>query len=290
MSELAVSVLIPAFNECVSVGPLVEQIRKLVSPKVKALEIIVIDDGSSDETGEAALAAGARVVSHPINRGYGKTLRTGIEAATHEWIVMIDADSSYPPSEIVSLLQFAPRFDLVIGTRTGVHFWGSPLQAFLRWTYLKMASFTVGEPVPDANSGLRLVRKALVLERGLIECLGYSFTTTMTLSFLNAGRFVKFTPISFQAREGKSKVKPVRDILRTLQLMMEVFIVYNPLKLFVTLSFLPAAAAAALIGGYLFCGDGFWLIAGLLCAMTGLGCFLIGCLLDSIRMHWRPIS
>jgi len=147
-----------------------------------------------------------------------------------------------------------------------------------------MASFVVGEAIPDANSGLRLFRRDLAMGIGPVRCFGYSYSTTMTLSFLHEGRFVKFTPIRFEARKGKSKVKPMRDILRTLQLMIEIMIAYNPLKLFVALAAFPALAGLAAAIAFF----ATWHAGWALCALIGFGAaglgFAAGCLLDSFRL------
>lgn len=291
MSALTVSVVVPAYNEAEAIGLVVADLHAELKKKGVEFEIIVVDDGSSDGTAKAVKAEHARVISHPTNGGYGKSLLTGIEAAKHEWVLMIDADGSYPPSEIVRLFEFAPAFDLVIGAREGAHFWGTPTKAFLRWMYLRLASFVVGARVPDANSGLRLVRKSLVDRQGLVRCLGYSFTTTMTLSFLMQGRFVKYLPIEFRARTGgHSKVKPFRDILRTLQLMTQVMIIYNPLKLFVTLALLMILKAAVLAFVALNTGSPILLLCAAVSSACAFLSFAFGCLLDSMRMHgqWRP--
>lgn len=283
--DLSVSVVIPAFNEGRAVGDVVRGISETLPSLVREWELIVVDDGSTDGTAEAARKAGAVVLSHPVNKGYGQALRTGVNAARHEWILMTDADGSYPVSGIKELLPFAPDFDLIIGMREGAHFWGSPTRIFLRWVYLRMASFTVGEPVPDANSGLRMVRRSLAASTGPVECLGFSYSTTMTLSFIKTGRFVKFVPVDFSARVGQSKVRPARDILRTLQLMTLVLIAYNPSKLFTTLALFPAAAALA-FGIAVACRGGrAGVLGALLCALGALQCFLAGCLLEALRMR-----
>jgi len=288
MKDLSVTVVIPALNEKDAVGPVVRELADLLARSVKSHEVLVVDDGSTDGTADAARAAGATVVRHPVNRGYGQALETGIKTARHDWILMIDADGSYPPGEAAKLLERAPEFDLVIGERTGSHFWGSPTAALLRWTYLRIASFIVGERVPDANSGLRLVRKALAAEKGPVQCLGFSHSTTMTLSFLKAGRFVDFVPIEFRARVGKSHVRRVRDILRTLQLMTQVLIAYNPLKLFVTLAAPPAALGCLFfLVAIILPRNGSPLLAWLLCWLIALVCFCVGCILDAMRMHAR---
>ncbi|UPT73837.1 MAG: glycosyltransferase family 2 protein [Elusimicrobiota bacterium] len=291
MSALTVSVVVPAYNEAEAIGQVVADLHAELLKRGVASEIIVVDDGSTDKTAEAVSPAHGRVIKHPTNGGYGRALLTGIEAAKHEWVLMIDADGSYPPSEILKLLDYAPAFDLVIGAREGAHFWGTPTKAFLRWVYLRLASFVVGARVPDANSGLRLVRKSLVDQRALVRCLGYSFTTTMTLSFLMQGRFVKYLPIEFRARTGgHSKVKPFRDILRTLQLMTQVMIIYNPLKLFVTLTILLALKSALLAALAVVWGVPILLLCASVAGACAFFSFTAGCVLDSMRMHgqWRP--
>jgi glycosyltransferase involved in cell wall biosynthesis len=287
MAKISVSVVVPAYNEELGVSQVVAGLKRFLEPLTSRLEVIVVDDGSTDGTAKAAARAGATVLRHPFNRGYGKALRTGFSAAQHDWILTIDADGSYPPAEAAKLLEHAPACDLIIGTRTGVHFWGSAAQALRRLIYLKLAGFIVGGRVPDANSGLRLVRRSLVVRPGAIECLGYSFSTTMTLSFLNAGHFVMFTPVAFEARRGCSKVKPLRDVLRTLQLMTEVFLFYNPLKFFVTLTAGLTAFALFLVIIGLGRDEGIWLIWAGFGAFAAVICFLTGCVLDAMRMHGR---
>ena len=291
MSAISVSVVVPAYNEAEAIGPVTADLHAELKKRGLEFEIIVVDDGSSDGTATAVNAGHARVISHPANGGYGRALLTGIEAAKYDWVLMIDADGSYPPSEILRLFEFAPAFDLVIGARVGAHFWGTPTKAFLRWMYLRLASFVVGARVPDANSGLRLVRKSLVDRQGLVRCLGYSFTTTMTLSFLMQGRFVKYLPIEFRARTGgHSKVKPVRDILRTLQLMTQVMIIYNPLKLFAAITALILLKAVVLFALALAWGTPVLLLCSTAASACALLAFTAGCVLDSMRMHgqWRP--
>ena len=200
---------------------------------------------------------------------------------------MIDADGSYPPEEAEKLIALAPASDLIIGARQGETFWGTPLQAWRRRVYLWLASFVAGEPIPDANSGLRLLRKSAFDRSMPFLCLGYSFTTTMTLSFLSAGRFVSYVPIRFVERTGRSKVKPVRDILRTLQIMAQMMIYYNPLKL-------AAAVVAGLLGTALAafvvvwaCVDlGAALAVAVALASLTVVVFFLGCVLDAIRLNF----
>jgi len=282
-SKPEISAVIPAYNEEAAVAPTINGVREALAASGLKFEIITVDDGSADGTAAAAEAAGSRVIRHPVNRGYGRTLLSGIEAAEHEWVLIIDADGSYPPPEISKLLPHIPAFDMVVGARQGKLFWGSYVKAFMRWTYLSLARFVAGEPIPDANSGLRVFRKSAVTDMPVM-CFGYSFTTTMTLSLLSAGKFVRFEPIEFTDRVGSSKVKPVRDILRTLQIMTQVVLHYNPLKFAAALAALPAALAAANLALYLLpCGSAFNALLAFLSGSLALIVFLAGCILQSLK-------
>ncbi len=279
-----ITVVIPAYNEENAVSPTIAGIRDVLSRSGLKFEIIAVDDGSTDGTAKAAEAAGARVIRHPINRGYGRSLLSGIEAASHEWILIIDADGSYPPEEAGKLLPHIPAFDMVVGARQGKLFWGSLAKALMRWIYLSLARFVAGERIPDANSGLRVFRKSAIKDMPVL-CFGYSFTTTMTLSFLSSGKFVRFEPIEFSDRVGSSKVRPVRDILRTLQIMMQVVIHYNPLKFTAALAAVPAALAVLILAAALYHpwrpGTELLLSCLLLCLAAAV--FLTGCLLQSLK-------
>lgn len=277
-----ITAVIPAYNEEGAIIPTVEGVRRALQEGGHGFEIIVVDDGSSDATADAAERAGAKVIRHPANRGYGRSLLSGIEAAANDCILIIDADGSYPPSEIAKLLPHAHSFDMVVGARQGRLFWGSYIKAAMRWTYLRIARFVAGEPIPDANSGLRLFRKGAVKDMPVI-CYGYSFTTTMTLSFLSAGLFVKFVPIEFAERVGHSKVKPVRDILRTLQIMTQVMVHYNPLKFAAAMTLIPGIPALAAGALFLTSGSGRDLIAAIALAGLAIVVFMGGCVLQSLK-------
>ncbi len=283
---LSLCVVIPVFNESGAVGEVVENIREVLDGcGLSRSEILVVDDGSSDKSAEIAEKSGARVIRHPVNMGYGRTLLTGFSATDCDWILTIDADGSYPATDIPKLLEFAPECDMVIGARKGKNFWGSPMKGFLRWIQLRISTFVAGVPIPDANSGIRLFRRSLLAESLPVRCYGYSLSTTMTLSFIQKAHFVRFVPVSYDARKGSSKVRMLRDTLRTLQLMTEVMLYFNPLKFAVALACLPLAGAAV-FGARFACQragsdlawTGFYLTASLFV-------FIMGCLFDVIRLH-----
>jgi glycosyltransferase involved in cell wall biosynthesis len=281
------SVVLPAFNEEDAVAEVVSNIRNVLQENGSGegdFEILVVDDGSADATAERAEEAGARVLRHPTNMGYGRSLLSGFAAAEHDWLLMIDADGTYRAEDIPKLLAYAPDFDMIVGARQGSLFWGGLWESFRRKIYLKMASFVAGQSIPDANSGLRLLRKSAVEKSMPILCFGYSLSTTMTLSFIQAGRFVRFVPIAYDARKGRSKVRLLRDVPRTLQIMTQVILYYNPLKFVVFLCLLPLLFSAACAGRFAMTGElkaAYWAGGGAIAVVL---CFLIGCLMDSVRL------
>ena len=209
----------------------------MASAGITTYEVIVVDDGSTDGTGAAAEAAGARVLHHPQNLGYGRSLKDGILAAQHEVIVTADADGTYPLDRIPELLAERERgIDLVVGARTGPHFRESLIKAPMRGLLKWLIEFTVGREVPDVNSGLRVFGRSTILPDLKQLCDTFSFTTSMTLAFLLKKRFVSHVPIPYRARIGTTKVRLLRDSLRTLQFIVQAIVFYNPLKLFLLLA------------------------------------------------------
>jgi glycosyltransferase involved in cell wall biosynthesis len=282
------SAVIPAFNEELGISGVVSGLRDALTRAgygEEDFEVLVVDDGSSDRTADEAREAGARVLSHPVNRGYGRALLTGFSMSRFPWVLMIDADGSYPPEEALRLVEACPGFDMVVGARQGSLFWGTAFQAFRRWVFLTMAGFVAGEDIPDANSGLRLIRKEALDHSLPVLCYGYSLSTTMTLSFLQGGRFVRFVPIRYVERKGASKVRSLRDVPRTLQIMVQVILFFNPLKFAVVLAAVPGAVALAGLGAFLLSPRAGWLLLSALGLGGALVVFLLGCVLDVMRLR-----
>jgi glycosyltransferase involved in cell wall biosynthesis len=242
-----VSLVIPAYNEAEVIEQVVAKAAEMLRQCAHKFEIIVVDDCSRDETAALARKAGAMVVSHPHNRGYGNSLKTGIEISKYPYILITDGDGSYPLEQIPLLLQDAEKYDMIVGARQGEHFYGSPLKRMARWCQLALVNFVSGIRVPDANSGFRLIRKSLALKYFDLVCTGFSFTTSITLAMLCGNHFVKFVPIEYHKRVGRSHVRYFRDTLRSLQIITHCILKYNPLKLFVLLSLLPLLALPVLI-------------------------------------------
>lgn len=239
-----ISVVIPALNEGDEIAGTVARVREVLSAHGEAYEVVVVDDGSNDETGARAEQAGARILRHPHNVGYGRSLKDGIRAAQYETIVITDADGTYPIDAIPNLLErYASGYDMVVGARSGKHYRESllkmPLRRLLRW----IVEFTAGRAIPDINSGLRVFKRSTVMGYYDHLCDTFSFTTSMTLAYMMTGKFVAYVPIGYNVRVGKSKVKLFRDSMKTLQYIVEAAIYYNPLKMFVLMSGMVIAAS-----------------------------------------------
>ena len=290
--KITVSVIIPAYNETEGIGQVVSDLHRVLgaAPNISDFEILVIDDCSEDDTADRAKAAGARLLRHPSNVGYGKALLTGFAAAQYDYILMIDGDGSYPPDGVKAVLANGANFDMTIGARKGSFFWCSPLRSLLRRIYLMMASFVAGYSIPDANSGLRLIRKEAIRNSMPVICLGYSFSTTMTLSFLQAGRFVRFFPINYIARKGHSKVSMPRDIMRTMQIMTQVILHYNPLKFCVALACIPTLMAVGFAVRFACNRATLDLAMATVCLLSTLFVFLVGCHIDSQRIAAQMVA
>ena len=237
-----ISVVIPAFNEAASIRATIEDVRRALS--VLEHEVIVVDDGGSDATGEHAAAAGARVIRHPHNLGYGAALKTGVRAAQHDTIFITDADGTYPNGDMPKLLaEFHRGFNMVVGARSGDHYRESAIKAPLRYLLKWLVEFTTGRRIPDVNSGLRVFSRADAMPLLDDLCNTFSFTTSLTLAYLMTSRFVGYVPIDYHSRVGQTKVRLFRDSLRTLQFIVQAILQYNPLKLFILV-----CAIEALIG------------------------------------------
>jgi glycosyltransferase involved in cell wall biosynthesis len=233
-----ISVVIPALNECDAIVETVNRvIAVLVAANLTPHEILVVDDGSSDGTGQLADQAGAKVLRHPHNIGYGRSLKDGILAAKYDVIVISDADGSYPIEAIPTLVErFNQGFDMVVGARTGPNYRESMLKSPLRAVLKMIVEFTANREIPDINSGLRVFRKEIAAAYFSHVSDLFSFTTSLTLAYMMNAKFVDYIDIDYSARIGRSKVRLFRDSLRTLQYVLEAATYYNPLKIFVLMA------------------------------------------------------
>ena len=224
-----ISVVLPAYDEEAAVAGTVTEIRAtLETAGFEGFEIVVVDDGSADATAARAAEAGARVLRHPHNLGYGRALKSGIAAAEHDTIVICDADGSYAVDRIPRLVErYEEGFDMVVAARENYR--DSPLKAPLRWLLRWLVQYTVGRRVPDVNSGLRVFSRSTLEPYLPTLCDTFSFTTSQTLAYMMTGRFVGYVEAAYRPRRGRTKVRLIRDGLRTLQYMVQAIAYYNPL-------------------------------------------------------------
>ena len=236
-----VSVVIPAFNEAGAIGDVVRGLRDAAAWR----EILVIDDGSSDDTAGAAEAAGARVLRQPYNKGNGAAVKTGIRHATGDFVLVIDADGQHPPADAIRLAARLGEYDLVVGARTSATQAGVT-RRLGNSALNRLASFLTEREIPDLTSGFRGARRAHLLEFLPLLPNGFSTPTTTTLAFVRAGYNVAFEPVEARTRVGTSKIRLSRDGPKFLLIMLRVMTIFSPLRVFV-----PIAAAALAVGaGY----------------------------------------
>jgi len=230
----AVSVVIPAYNEGAHVADGIHALRNVLERTEWEYEIILVDDGSADDTASAAAATGVRVIRHPRNRGYGAALKRGIATTRFDWILITDADGTYPADAVPSLLERANENDMVVGARTGEQV-AIPLERRpAKWFLRKLASYLAGRNLPDLNSGLRLMRRDLVTRYMHLLPSGFSFTTTITLAAACNDHLIEYVPINYLARLGQSKIRP-RHAYDFMLLILRTIVFFNPLKVFIPL-------------------------------------------------------
>ncbi len=238
----SVSVVIPAYEEAAAVGVVVTSLRAAANWH----EVLVVDDGSADDTALVAAAAGARVIKHPYTKGNGASVKTGIRQASGEYILIIDADGQHTASDALRLVHFLGEYDLVVGTRAGSTQQASRARHLgnnaLNW----VAGYLTGRTIPDLTSGLRGARTSGLREFLHLLPNGFSTPATTTLSFVKAGYSVHFEPITVGARLGTSKIKLVSDGARFLMILLKVITIFSPLRIFLPI----ASTFFALGAGY----------------------------------------
>ncbi len=239
-----ITVLIPAYNEEQSIGQAIKSIRSLYPD----FEILVIDDGSTDNTQQIAMDAGANVWPHPYNIGNGASIKSGLRCAQGEWIVMMDGDGQHDPKDIARLLEYKDSYDMVVGARKGVtrkNLHRDMANAF----YNKLASYITQFKVADLTSGFRLVRKETAQQFIYLLPNTFSYPSTLTLAYLRSGRSVKYLPINIKERIGTSKINITKDGVRFFLIIAKIATLFSPLRIFLPISF---SFFTAGIGYYLY--------------------------------------
>jgi glycosyltransferase involved in cell wall biosynthesis len=230
--EASLSIIIPARNEAAVIGDIVASLRH----QYPRAEILVVNDGSEDDTGTLAADSGARVVTHPVSLGNGAAIKSGARAARGDVFVMMDGDGQHKAENIQSLLdKLDEGYDMAIGARdSGSHAGVGRLAA--NGLYNVFASLISGHRILDLTSGFRAVRGDLFKKFLYLLPNGFSYPTTITMAFLRSGYPVTFLPIAAEKRTGTSHIRPIRDGLRFLAIIFKIATLYAPLKVFLPIS------------------------------------------------------
>ncbi len=277
MNESDISVIIPAHDEARHIGNVVSHILA-VHPD---FEIIVIDDGSTDGTGDIAREAGAIVYRHPYNIGNGAAIKSGVRIASGRVLVFMDADGQHDPADLDQLIRYFPEFDMVVGARPGGA-QDSRIRAFGNRIYNRLASYVTNFSIRDLTSGFRAIKSDLA--RNLLYLLPntYSYPTTMTLGILRSGKSVKYVSINVQSRKtGKSEIRIIKDGVRFFMIIVRICTFYSPLKIF-----LPTSMGLFLVGlayyTYTFLTSGRFTNMSALLFTTSILIFMLGLISEQI--------
>ena len=282
---IELSVLIPAYNEEESIRETV-QVLLAMAPQFKAVQVIVINDGSDDGTAKIVGSLPVELIEHESNRGYGAALKSGLQQAKHEYILIADADGTYPLEDVFRLAEHTLKHDMVVASRTGKIVHVPALRRPFKWIITKLAEYLINRKIPDLNSGFRIFRRDVALRFMALYPDGFSFTTTITLAMLTNNHRVKYVPINYHKRVGKSSIKPFRDFTNFTILIVRICACFKPLHVFV-----PPALVLLLVGtvkasiDYL--GQGHLGLFGIVIILTGIQLLFIGLLADLIDQRFK---
>lgn len=278
-NQLKVSIIIPAYNEEETIELLLKDLESV--SREFGFEVIIIDDSSTDKTPEIIGKFPFKTIRHPYNKGYGASLKTGIRNSVGDFVLTLDADAQHKIEEIETLLKYIDEYDMIIGTRK------QEISLFKirnigKTCVNKFCSYLIGSKIPDVNSGFRIFSKDKCRRLFNILPNGFSFSTTLTLSFLKEGYNVKFVNVNYESRKfGKSTVSVWKDGLQTILLILRVTVLFNPLKVFVPVAIL------LLLFGMVFSVIGIFVYhrvpgTGIIAIISSLNILFFGILADQI--------
>ena len=277
MTNSKISIIIPAYNEAQTVGDLVSKIVELYPE----FEVLVINDGSTDDTSAVAKNAGANVHNHPYNIGNGAAVKSGIRHASGDILVFMDGDSQHDPEDIGKMLEYFPEYDMVVGARS-IKGQSSIGRAIGNKIYNWLASYVAMFPIKDLTSGFRAVKSDLA--RQLVNLLPktYSYPSTLTLGALRSGRSLIYIPINIHKRKmGKSKINLIKDGVRFFMIIIRICTLYSPLRVFLPVSFIMFVLGLSYYG-YTFFSLGRFTNMSALLFTTSVLIFMMGLISDQI--------
>ena len=283
---MKISIIIPAYNEEEGIEKVITELKETVNQEY---EIIVVNDGSTDQTKNILEQIdNIKLINHPYNKGYGAALKSGIRKAQGEYILIIDGDGTYPVNEIPKLLKHTNDYDMISGMRKGKNFDARWLysQRLAKFILKKIAGYVTKTKIPDINCGLRIFKKEIIEKYWDLYPQGFSFTTTSLVSFLANDYQVKFVPINYHQRKGKSTLKPFKSFIGFMSLILKLSLFFKPIKVFLPLGiFIFLTAVGITIYGFVW-KDVFYDTSVILLSATALQTFFFG-LLAEIIVHNR---
>ncbi len=292
-APLPLTVLLPAYNEQQAIGSVLAEVVEALRDWEFQYEILVVDDGSTDNTAQVVeqfaqqcWQCPVRLVQHPQRRGAGAARKTGIRQARGQVIVMLDADGSYPAAAIPELLRHFPHYDQVNGARTSEQGRWPWLRVPAKWLIRKLACYLTGRNIPDLNTGLKAFRRDEMLRWLWVVPDGFSCVTTMTLAFLTNGYAVKYVPVEYRPRIGRSKFHPVKDTLSYLSTVLRIVLYFRPLRIFLPLAAL-MLLLAGLKGWYSFATTGTLQESDVILFTAGMMTGTLGLLAEVVVAHHR---
>lgn len=283
-AELDFSIVIPAYNEGEAIGPVLHKLQDELNAMGAPYEILVVSDGSTDETSAQVQAVGGavRLVEHPYNMGNGAAIKTGIRQARGKVLVCMDADGQHSPEDIARFLEECTRYDMVVGARSrssqaGWH------RSLANRMYNVFASYVTGRRIEDLTSGYRAMRRSVALHFVGLLPNGFSYPTTITLCMLRAGFSVAYIPIEAAKRVGKSKIRVLSDGPKFLMVIMKICMLFAPLKIF-----LPVSLYLFLMGigyyGYTFFTEHRFTNMSMLLFTTSVMIFMMGLIAEQVAL------
>lgn len=289
-TKACVTLIIPCFNEEGMIAETVRRALKSLKGSERAFEIVVVDDGSDDGSTHSLQTLigtpGLRLMRNGENHGYGYSLKRAVVEARHELIAIIDADGTYPIERLPELIDAMKEADMAVGARIGASVHIPLLRRPAKWSLRKLAEYLAGRKIPDLNSGMRVMKRSLI--RRFVRLLpdGFSFTTTITLALLTHGHEVRYIPIDYAPRVGKSSIRPLRDTANFFSLIVRTILYFRPLKIFVPASaaMFALAVGTAIVSKFVFgqLAD----VTAVTLASASLQLLAIGMLADLIDKRW----
>jgi glycosyltransferase involved in cell wall biosynthesis len=277
MNESDISIIIPAFNEAQNIGHLIKSIIE----RYPGAEIIVINDGSTDNTADEAKKAGASVYNHPYNIGNGAAIKTGIRHASGDILILMDGDGQHDPEDIKEFLRYMEHYDMVVGARRNDQH-ASWRRAIGNWFYNRLASYVAKFAIQDLTSGFRAIKADIAVSFLYFLPNTYSYPTTLTLGVLRSGLSLKYIPIRLKQRKsGKSSINLLSDGIRFFLIITKICTLYSPFRVFLPVSFM-----TFMIGVfyylYTFMTSGRFTNMGVLLFTTSVIIFMLGIISEQI--------